>query len=128
MSAEKNNKTDQPSKEKAHVDEEWLEYIQSKEWLDELETLNKARTQGEWEYGHFESPRDNEYAVHVKGAEGSVKCEDGSISKALTICKGMTGPNKRNNSYAIAKVFNSLDRHLSYADSTFKAIFQSVDF
>ncbi len=100
MSAEKNNKTNQPPKE----------------FLDELEVLNEARTQGIWQYGHFcEDGRDNEWAIHVVDAEGSEVLKDGSISKALTICIGMTGPNKINNSYAIAEIFNNLDRLIRMA-------------
>ena len=85
------------------------------EFLDRLEVLNEARTQGIWQYGYFEPPRGNEWGVHVVDAEGSEVLEDGSISKALTICKGMTGPNRIHNSHAIAEIFNNLDRLIRMA-------------
>jgi|GEM_PF-5641598 len=69
-----------------------------------LELAAKA-TPWPWEYCKFKDNPD-EYGVHCPEADGVDKA-CGIVNNALTICRGMTGPNKINNSLYIAEACNN---------------------
>lgn len=62
--------------------------------------LCEKATPGPWEYCQFESDL-NEFGVHCPQFDGAI-IENGITNNALTVCRGMTGPNKVNNAEFIA--------------------------
>ena len=60
----------------------------------------EVATRGPWEQCQFQFDM-NEWGVHCPKHEG-VTIDDGITNNALTICRGMTGPNRVNNSQFIA--------------------------
>jgi len=74
----------------------------------------EAATPGPWEQCQFKD-NPNEWGVHCPEADKTV-IEDGITNNALTVCRGMDGPNKVNNTNFIALSRSVLPYWLSEAE------------